>query len=115
MSDLAVARGVSRQVVAANIKRWRAHGADIPVKGQGRTLLVNAEAYDRFRGDYCFSTTSREPGSLQRTRHRGRHDMVLVDDKWISIAAAQMLKENYLAQLARLEYEERRRKAGGAA
>src|SRR5436190_4867865 len=102
MSDLAVARGVSRQVVAANIKRWRAHGADIPVKGQGRTLLVNAQAYDRFRGDFCFSTTSREPGSLQRTR-RLQHDLVEVDGKLISVAAAQMLKENYLAQLAKLQ------------
>lgn len=51
VSQLAAERGVSKQAVSKNIKRWAANGTPVTARRSGRSLIVNVAEYDRLKGE----------------------------------------------------------------
>jgi biotin operon repressor len=52
LADLAAMRGVSRQAISQNIKRWTKLGARIRTIGSGHNLKVDWRDYDAARAAY---------------------------------------------------------------
>jgi DNA-binding Lrp family transcriptional regulator len=99
ISALAEARGVSKQVVSKNLKRWAAAGAQVSMRRQGKALLVNVAEYDRAHGE--LTDLAREQGAQTKralTEPAAGEDPVF--------AREQARKAAYDADLAMIKRDE---------
>lgn len=104
VSDLAQAKGVSKQAVAKRVSRFEALGESLTRPGDRGTKLVNVAAYDRLVGETgdIFRTqapTPRAPAQLP--------DDSDADPARSSLASEQARRVSYQAELSRLDLEER--------
>jgi hypothetical protein len=51
MSALAAQRGVSKQAISKNLKRWADLGTPVSTRGEGRKVMVNVAEYDARKGE----------------------------------------------------------------
>jgi hypothetical protein len=99
VSELASARGVSKQNISATLKRWADAGVPVTTRRQGRETLVNVVEFDRRRGDQ----TDLGRQLSQQTRKIAGADHPVY-------AREQALRARYDAELKRLDLEERMRR-----
>jgi hypothetical protein len=51
ISALAAQKGVSKQAISKNLKRWADLGTPVSTRREGRTLMVNVAEYDACKGE----------------------------------------------------------------
>jgi hypothetical protein len=90
VSDLAKARGVSKNAISKILKRWGLAGTPASVRREGRQLLVNVAEFDRIKGEATDLSQQRTSASDDPTYVREQTRMM-----------------GYKADLARLELEEK--------
>lgn len=103
VSDLAAARGVSKQAIAKRVSRLEDLGGDISRPGPGRTKLINVAAFDRLVGETGDAFRTQAP----TTPGRPLPPQPVSDANNPILAQEQAKRVAYQAELARLDLEER--------
>lgn len=105
VSDLAQAKGISKQAVAKRVSKFEALGEQITRPGDRGTKLVNLAAYDRLVGDTGDIFRAQTPAP--KTAAAMAADDADADPARSSLATEQARRVSYQAELARLDLEER--------
>ena len=101
VSDLAQAKGVSKQAVAKRVSKFEALGEQLTRPGDRGTKLVNVAAYDRLVGETGDIFRSQPPKAAVSA------DADEADPARASLANEQARRVSYQAELSRLDLEER--------
>lgn len=103
ISDLARAKGVSKQAISKRVDRFSAAGTLSTRKGARGAVMVNVAAYDRAAGEVgdAIRELAQRPPSLSLPES---------DDASPVLAREQARRVSYQADLAEMELEERRGK-----
>lgn len=103
VSDLAQAKGVSKQAVAKRVSKFESLGEQLTRPGDRGTKLVNVAAYDRLVGETGDIFRSQPPPKAAAVSA----DADEADPARASLANEQARRVSYQAELSRLDLEER--------